>query len=57
MGEASSALFEGGSVSWKKAKDSVRIDTKRLQAEQPALVSAYEVTRPGSRRFTVNVDE
>lgn len=57
MGEARSAVFEGGSVSWKKAKDSVRLDTKRLQAEQPALAKTYEVTRPGSRRFTVTVDD
>ena len=51
MGEASRAVFETGEVSWKKAKDSVVLDTARLLADQPDLLSLYGVQRNGARRF------
>ncbi len=49
MGEASRAIFETGEISWKKAKDSVVLDTARLMAEQPDLLTRYGVQRQGSR--------
>lgn len=56
MGEATTALFDGGSVSWKKARASVVLDAKRLRAEQPEIAQGYQVTRQGVRRFSVTVD-
>lgn len=53
MGEASRAIFPTGSISWKRSKDSVLLDTKKLLAEQPKLLEQYSTTRAGSRRFLV----
>jgi len=53
IGEASGALFETGSVRWKKAKDSRVLDVARLLMEQPELLERYPLTRPGSRRFVL----
>jgi len=53
MGEASKATFPGGSVSWKRSKDSVGLNTKKLLQEQPELLKRYPLTRPGSRRFLI----
>lgn len=53
MGEATRADFETGSVSWKKAKDSVRLDTARLLADHPQFATDYALSTPGSRRFLV----
>lgn len=51
MGDASRALFETGSVSWKKAKDSVALDIPRLLKDKPYLHVRYSTTKTGSRRF------
>ena len=53
MGEASKATFPSGSVSWKRSKDSVGLNTKKLLQEQPELLERYPLTRPGSRRFLI----
>ncbi|WP_321353070.1 lambda-exonuclease family protein [Alcaligenes faecalis] len=53
MGDASQAIFETGSVSWKRSKDSTVLDTKRLLSDHPELLAQYSQTRPGSRRFLV----
>lgn len=53
MGEATRADFETGSVTWKKAKDSVRLDTARLLADHPQFATEYALPTPGSRRFLV----
>ena len=53
MGEASKAVFETGSVTWKKAKDSIGLDVTTLLKEQPELAQRYRITKPGSRRFLV----
>jgi putative phage-type endonuclease len=53
MGEASKALFETGSATWKKAKDSQVLDTKRLLQDQPELLQQYATTKAGSRRFLI----
>ena len=53
IGEASGALFETGSVRWKKAKDSRVLDVARLLTEQPELLERYPLTRAGSRRFVL----
>ncbi len=53
MGEASKALFETGSVTWKKAKDSSGLDVTTLLKDQPDLAQRYRITKPGSRRFLI----
>lgn len=53
MGEATRAIFESGSVTWKKAKDSVGLDLKRLLQEQPELQKQYALSKSGSRRFLI----
>lgn len=53
MGAASRADFEAGSVTWKKAKDSVVMDMTRLLKDQPDLQQLYAVTKTGSRRFLI----
>ena len=55
MGDASRARFETGEVSFKRSKDSDGIDLKRLLADHPELESQYAITKPGSRRFLINV--
>ena len=53
MGEASRAVFETGEVTFRRIKDSVVLDTKRLLQEQPGLKDAYGQVRAGSRRFVL----
>ena len=54
MGDASRAVFVGGEVTFKRSKDGISLDAKRLAADHPDLVSRYTVTRPGSRRFVLS---
>lgn len=54
MGDASKAVFANGVVSFRRAKDGTRIDTKALTAEQPDIAFRYTVTTPGSRRFQLS---
>jgi hypothetical protein len=46
MGEASRAIFETGEVTWKKAKDSVVLDTARLLADQPDIAQDLRNAAP-----------
>jgi len=55
MGNATRALFQGGDVSWKRSKDGAGLDTVKLLQDQPGLLKTYPLTKPGSRRFLVNV--
>ncbi len=54
MGDASRAVFASGAVTWKKAKDSVTVDTKALLRDLPHLREQYESLRQGSRRFLIS---
>jgi len=53
MGDASKAVFETGTVTWKKAKDSQVLDSKRLLQDQPELLNQYATIKTGSRRFLI----
>ncbi len=53
MGEASRAIFDGGSITWKKAKDSIGLDIKRLLQDHPELQQQYALSKTGSRRFLI----
>ena len=54
MGDASKAVFAHGEVTFKRAKDSTTLDTRRLLAECPDVAALYAVTRPGARRFVLS---
>ena len=53
MGSATRATFETGTVSWKKAKDSVVFDVTQLLKDHPEYQQRYSQTKLGSRRFLV----
>lgn len=53
MGEASKAVFETGSVTWKRSKDSQGVDLDKLLAAHPDLKAQYALSKPGSRRFLI----
>ena len=53
MGEATRAVFETGEVSWKRSKDGISLDAVQLVKDHPELAQAYQITKPGSRRFLV----
>jgi predicted phage-related endonuclease len=55
MGEADRAIFETGSVSFRRSRDSAGVDLKRLLADHPEYGTQYALTKPGSRRFLVSV--
>ena len=54
MGAASKAVFATGCITWKKAKDTLAVDTDALLKAHPALKTQYQISKPGSRRFLVN---
>lgn len=53
LGEASGASLASGAISWKQAKDSIKLDTQKLQEDYPELIKPYQLPVPGSRRFLV----
>jgi predicted phage-related endonuclease len=57
LGFATGAEFGFGKISWRKSKDSNETDLKKLAAENPELVSRYQVSKSGSRRFLVQVEK
>ncbi|MFM0212839.1 YqaJ viral recombinase family protein [Paraburkholderia sediminicola] len=55
MGEADRAIFETGSVSFRRSRDGAGVDLNRMLADQPELAVKYALKKPGSRRFLVSV--
>ena len=53
MGEGARAVFASGEVTYRRAKDGIRLDTRRLTADHAALIAAYTVPKPGARRFVI----
>ncbi|CAI8694725.1 YqaJ viral recombinase family protein [Burkholderia sp. IT-111MI5] len=54
MGDATRAVFESGSVSFKRSKDSSSVDLARLLTDHPEYEAQYATSKPGSRRFLVS---
>lgn len=54
MGDASRAMFASGAVTWKKAKDTITVDTASLLRDLPHLKEQYQALRTGSRRFLIS---
>lgn len=57
MKDAERAVFQHGSVVWKKAQDSVGLNLKALLQHQPNLIEQYPQTKKGTRRFNIYIDE
>ena len=56
LGDATTALFAGGKVTWKKSKDRIAPDIDRLSTEHPEIVQQYSKPVVGSRRFVIQTD-
>ena len=56
MQEHERAVFQQGSVTWKKSKDSISLDIKSLLQHQPELIQQYPLQKAGSRRFNIYQD-
>ncbi|MBN3777322.1 endonuclease [Burkholderia sp. Ac-20345] len=54
MGDTTQAVFQTGTVSFKRSKDSSSVDLDRLLTDHPALQQQYATSKPGSRRFLVS---
>lgn len=55
LGFASGAVLGDARISWRKSKDSTTTDFKLLSEEHPDWVKPYELPKPGTRRFVVQV--
>lgn len=55
LGLASGAVLGDARISWRKSKDSTTTDFKKLAEENPEWVKLYEIPKPGTRRFLVQV--
>ena len=56
MQQAERAVFQGGSVTWKRSKDSISLDTKALLQQHPEYLQQFPQTKQGSRRFQIYSD-
>lgn len=54
--EAERATFKAGSVTWKKAKDSISLDSKALLELHPEMLTQFPQSKQGSRRFNIYTD-
>lgn len=57
MGDAAELLFDQGSVSWRRSKDSYGFDAERFLDEYPDVAKTFLASKPGSRRFLVHEDD
>ena len=53
MQHAERATFQTGSVTWKKSKDSITLDSKALLKQHPEYLAQFPNNKQGSRRFNI----
>lgn len=53
MQDAERAVFQAGSVTWKKSKDSISLDSKALLKQHPEYLQQFPQSKPGARRFAI----
>lgn len=53
MQDAERAVFQGGSVTWKRSKDSISLDTKALLQQHPEYLQQFPQHKAGTRRFSL----
>lgn len=51
--DAERATFKAGSVTWKKSKDSISLNTKALLKLHPEYLDQFPQAKAGSRRFQI----
>jgi putative phage-type endonuclease len=56
MQEAERAVFQAGSVTWKRSKDSISLDSKALLKQHPEYLQLFPQSKQGSRRFQIYND-
>lgn len=56
MQDAERATFQAGSVTWKKSKDSISLDSKALLKQHPEYLDQFPQSKQGSRRFNIYTD-
>jgi len=44
-------------VTWKKAKDSISLDSKALLKQHPEYLSQFPQSKQGSRRFNIYTND
>ena len=57
MQEAERATFKTGSVTWKKSKDSISLDTKTLLKSHPEYLIQFPQSKQGTRRFNIYTND
>jgi putative phage-type endonuclease len=57
MQQAERAIFKTGSVTWKKSKDSIGLDTKALLKQYPEYLIQFPQSKQGSRRFNIYAND
>ena len=53
MQQAERATFKAGSVTWKKAKESISLDSKALLKLHPEMLNQFPQSKQGTRRFNI----
>ncbi|MCY3197904.1 YqaJ viral recombinase family protein [Acinetobacter baumannii] len=53
MKDAERVVFIGGSITWKKAQDSISLDSKALLKQHPEYLQQFSQTKQGTRRFQI----
>ncbi|MFY5899624.1 YqaJ viral recombinase family nuclease [Acinetobacter pittii] len=51
--DAERVVFIGGSITWKKAQDSIGLDSKALLKQHPEYLQQFSQTKVGTRRFQI----
>ncbi|MEG2433731.1 MAG: YqaJ viral recombinase family protein, partial [Acinetobacter sp.] len=57
MQEAERATFKAGSVTWKRSKDSISLNSKALLKLHPEMLTKFPHTKQGTRRFNIYTDD
>jgi putative phage-type endonuclease len=57
MQDSERATFKTGSVTWKKSKDSVGLDSKALLQQHPEFLQQFPQNKQGTRRFQIYADD
>lgn len=57
MRDAERATFTNGSVTWKKSKDSIGLDSKALLKLHPEMLEQFPQNKAGTRRFQIYTND
>jgi predicted phage-related endonuclease len=57
MKDAERATFANGSVTWKRSKDSIALDSKAVLKLHPEMLEQFPQNKAGTRRFQIYSDD